>query len=242
MRILALLLAPAVAFAAPVETSEVFTVGKEQELHYLQYLPEQYDEGTHPLVIFLHGAGERGDSLEMVKKHGPPKTAMDGHGFPFILIAPQCPAERWWNPDEIIALTRELTKKLRVDPTRVHLTGLSMGGFGTWACLAKAPELYACGVPICGGGDPSSAGTLKNIPIWAFHGDQDDVVPATKTREMEKAILAAGGTRLRTSYYPDAKHDSWSQAYSTPALFAWMMLQQRPVKTTKRMKILPASP
>ena len=230
MRILALLLAPVLAMAAPVESTEKFDAGKDQTLHYLQFLPERYEEGKHPLVIFLHGAGERGDDLEMLKKHGPPKTAMQGHGFPFILIAPQCPPDRWWNPDEIIALTRELTKTLRVDPTRVHLTGLSMGGFGTWACLAKAPELYASGVPICGGGDPKSAETLKNIPIWAFHGEKDDVVPATKTHEMEDAILKAGGKKILSTYYPEAGHDSWTEAYNTPALFAWMMLQQRPAK------------
>lgn len=228
MRILALWLAPLLAFANPTESREKFDSGGKEALPYLQFLPEGYEDAAkHPLVIFLHGAGERGSDLEMLKKHGPPKTAMDGHGFPFILVAPQCPPGRWWNPDEVISLTRELVKTLRVDPTRVHLTGLSMGGFGTWACLAKAPELYASGVPICGGGDPATAESIKDIPIWAFHGDKDQAVPVAKTREMEAALLKAGAKQFRSTYYPEEGHESWIPAYNNPALLAWMMLQQR---------------
>jgi predicted peptidase len=227
MRILALWLAPILAFAAPTESKERFDAGGKEPLSYLRYLPEGYQDGKHPLVIFLHGSGERGSDLDAVKKHGPPKTALQGHGFPFVLVAPQCPPGRWWDPDEIIALTRELVKTLRVDPTRVHLTGLSMGGFGTWACLAKAPGLYASGVPICGGGDPATAAALADLPIWAFHGEKDQAVPVAKTRDMEAAIAKAGGKRFRVTYYPEQAHESWNPAYADPALFAWMMLQQK---------------
>lgn len=227
MRILVLWLAPLLAFAAPTESREKFDAGGKEALPYLQFLPDAYESGKHPLVIFLHGAGERGSDLEMLKKHGPPKTAMDGHGFPFVLVAPQCPPGRWWSPDEVISLTRQLVKTLRVDPTRVHLTGLSMGGFGTWACLAKAPELYASGVPICGGGDPGTAEALKDIPIWAFHGDKDQAVPVAKTREMEAALVKAGAKQFRATYYPEEGHESWIPAYNNPALLAWMMLQQK---------------
>jgi predicted peptidase len=226
MRVLIFLLFAAIATAAPVETKEKFDTDKGS-IAYLRYLPDGYEEGRHPLVIFLHGSGERGDDLERVKKHGPPKTALEGHGYPFVLVAPQCPPDRWWDADEVIALTRHLVATLRVDPTRVHLTGLSMGGYGTWACLAKAPDLYASGVPICGGGETATAARLMDIPIWAIHGEADPVVPVEKTREMEAAILKAGGKRLRTTYYPGVEHDSWTRAYADPALFAWMMLQQR---------------
>ncbi len=225
-----LFLLPAVAFSAPTESSEVFKSSRDSEVHYLQYLPDGYESAGKPglpLVIFLHGAGERGNDLAMVKKHGPPKRAMDGHGYPFILAAPQCPPDRWWNAEDIIALTKHLVKTLKADPDRVHLTGLSMGGFGTWACLAREPKLYASGAPICGGGDPAQAAALKDIPIWAFHGELDEAVPVGKTREMEDAILKAGGKRLRVTYYPDAKHDSWTETYDNPAFFAWMMLQRR---------------
>ena len=230
MRLLAfLLLLPFVAFVAPTESQGSLEWEKGKTIPYLQYLPEGYEEtkDPQPLVIFLHGAGERGTDLEKIKKHGPPKIAMNGHGLPFILAAPQCPGDRWWNPDEVIALTKHLMKALRVDPKRVHLTGISMGGFGTWACLAKEPKLYASGVPICGGGDPAAAKDLKDIPIWAFHGDKDPVVPATKTREMEDAILKAGSRKFRSTYYPEEQHESWNPAYADPALLAWMMLQSR---------------
>lgn len=231
LRLLALLLlVPSLAAAAPTESRESLEWKKDRKMAYLQYLPEGYgesDSARFPLVIFLHGAGERGDDLEKLKKHGPPKVAMKEHGFPFILAAPQCPEGRWWEPDEVIALTRHLMKTLRTDPRRVHLTGLSMGGFGTWAALAKEPRLYASGVPICGGGDPAQAPVLKDIPIWAFHGEKDEAVPVSKTREMEEAILKAGGGKFRSTYYPEIAHESWIPAYEHPGLFAWMMLQTR---------------
>jgi predicted peptidase len=229
MRFLALLLTPLVAFAAPTESREALEWKKGEKLAFLQYLPEGYADtkAPQPLVIFLHGAGERGTNLDQLKKHGPPKIAMNGHGLPFILAAPQCPPDRWWNPDEVIALTKHLAKTLRVDPKRIHLTGISMGGYGTWACLAKEPKLYASGVPICGGGDPTAADAIKDIPIWAFHGEKDQAVPVTKTREMEEAILKAGGKKFRSTYYPEEGHESWNPAYADPALLAWMMLQTR---------------
>ena len=230
MRFLAFLLLPTLAAAVPTESKESHEWKSGNKLEYLQFLPEGYgdsDTARFPLVVFLHGAGERGNELELLKKHGPPKVAMKDHGFPFILAAPQCPPDRWWDPDEVIALTRHLTKTLQVDPRRIHLTGISMGGFGTWACLAKEPELYASGVPICGGGDPNNAAILKSIPIWAFHGEKDDAVPVAKTREMEEAILKSGGAKFRFTYYPDQAHESWTEAYANPALFAWMMLQTR---------------
>lgn len=229
-RILAMILLPFTALAAPTESRESLEWKQGESLPYLQFLPEGYDKNTpepYPLVVFLHGAGERGANLDLLKKHGPPMIAMKGHGLPFILAAPQCPVGRWWNPDEIIALTKHLAKTLPVDPKRIHLTGISMGGFGTWACLAKEPELYASGVPICGGGDPAQANLLKEIPIWTFHGLKDEAVPVAKTEEMEKAILAAGGKKLLVTYYPGEAHESWIPAYADPALLAWMMVQHK---------------
>ncbi|WP_367872259.1 prolyl oligopeptidase family serine peptidase [Luteolibacter sp. Populi] len=221
---------PFTALAAPTESRESLEWKQGESLPYLQFLPEGYDKDTkepYPLVIFLHGAGERGTNLDLLKKHGPPMIAMKGHGLPFILAAPQCPAGRWWNPDEIIALTKHLAKILPVDAKRIHLTGISMGGFGTWACLAKEPDLYASGVPICGGGDPTQAKRIKDIPIWTFHGNKDQAVPVAKTEEMEKAILEAGGKKLLVTYYPEEGHESWIPAYADPALLAWMMVQHK---------------
>jgi predicted peptidase len=179
------------------------------------------------LVVFLHGSGERGDDLEQVKVHGPPKQALAGSGLPFVVLAPQCPAKQWWNTDTVIALTRHIATEQDIDPKRIHLTGISMGGFGTWAIVAEEPALFASAVPICGGGDPKTASSFKDLPIWAFHGEKDNAVPVIKTREMEKALRDADAKLLRTTYYPDLAHDSWTRAYNDPALYAWMMLQSK---------------
>ncbi|WP_265594115.1 prolyl oligopeptidase family serine peptidase [Haloferula sp. BvORR071] len=226
---------PLTAFATPTESSESLEWKPGEKINYLQFLPEGYDKDSaeaYPLVIFLHGSGERGDNLDLIRKHGPPMmatTAMknQGHGLPFILAAPQCPMGRWWNTDEVIALTKHLAKSLHVDEKRIHLTGISMGGFGTWACLTQEPDLYASGVPICGGGEPAQAEKIKDIPIWTFHGLKDDAVPVAKTQEMEKAIHDAGGKKLLVTYYPEEHHESWIPAYADPSLLAWMMLQHK---------------
>jgi predicted peptidase len=124
------------------------------EMGYLLYLPKNYDtKESWPLVLFLHGAGERGDDLELVKKHGPPKLISEGKEFPFIVVSPQCPKDRWWEPIELIALLDDLQSKLKVDEDRIYLTGLSMGGFGTWRLAAFAPDRLATIAPICGGGE-----------------------------------------------------------------------------------------
>lgn len=225
-----LLLLPMIASAAPKETRGKFESTSGDSLSYILIHPAPAaltKTAPKPLLVFLHGAGERGSDLEMLKKHGPPKQALDGDGLPFLVLAPQCPKGKWWDIDTVIDLIKDIAAKEKVDPKRIHLTGLSMGGFGTWAALAKAPELFASAVPICGGGDPKTASTFKDVPIWAFHGEADDVVPAAKTREMETALRSAKAESFRVTYYPGVGHDSWTQAYSDPALYAWIMLQSK---------------
>lgn len=224
------LLIPMISQAAPTETKGHYGNSEGVALSYLLIQPDPAafaPNAKRPLVVFLHGSGERGDNLDLVKKHGPPMQALQGDGLPFVVLAPQCPAGKWWDPTVVIALTKKIAAEENIDPTRIHLTGLSMGGFGTWDIIAEAPDLFASAVPICGGGDPVTASKIKNIPIWTFHGEADDVVPVTKTREMEKALRAAGAQRLRCTYYPGVGHDSWTQAYADPALYAWMMLQSK---------------
>ncbi|MGB6222240.1 prolyl oligopeptidase family serine peptidase [Haloferula sp.] len=217
-----------ITHAAPEEIQDRFEAPDGDALSYLLVRPADSSPDTKlPMVVFLHGSGERGDDLELVKLHGPPKQALEGEGLPFVVLAPQCPAKQWWNSSTVIALTKKIAKEQNIDPDRIHLTGLSMGGFGTWDIIAHAPELFASAVPICGGGDPETAPTIKDLPIWAIHGEDDKVVPAAKTREMEKALRDAGAKRLRTTYYPGVGHDSWTQAYNDPALYAWMMMQSR---------------
>ena len=197
--------------------------------HYLLYLPETYGQERRqrwPLVLFLHGAGERGTDLEQVKKHGPPKLVAAGQSFPFILVSPQCPANQWWPPEVLSALLDEVVEKYAVDQNRIYVTGLSMGGFGTWALAAQQPDRLAAIAPICGGGDPRIVPRLKDLPVWAFHGALDTTVPPAQSQALVDALRAAGGN-VRFTLYDDAAHDAWTRTYADPKFFEWLLHQQR---------------
>lgn len=196
-------------------------------IDYLLYLPKDYDEQeSWPLVMFLHGAGERGDNLELVKVHGPPKLISEGREFPFIVVSPQCPKNSRWYPFELTALLDELTAKLKVDEDRIYVTGLSMGGFGTWSLAAHTPDRFAAIVPICGGGERFIARYIKDIPVWVFHGAKDRAVPLERSEQMVEAVKAAGGN-VKFTVYPEAGHDSWSETYANPELYEWLLEQKR---------------
>lgn len=197
-------------------------------LPYLLALPREYGqgEGRWPLLVFLHGAGESGDALEKVKAHGPPKLIAAGdRAFPCIVVSPQSPG-RGWNPDVLAALIDELCREYRIDEDRIWLTGLSMGGFGTWALAAANPDRFAAIVPICGGANPSQADKLVGIPTWVFHGAKDFVVPLSASQSIVDAIKAKGGDPKFT-VYPEAGHDSWTETYADPALWEWLFAQSR---------------
>ena len=195
---------------------------------YLVYLPVDYDRNARawPLVLFLHGAGERGTSVELVKRHGPPKLAAAGRQFPFILVSPQCPEDEYWSVPVLKALLDRVLATYRVDRSRIYLTGLSMGGNGTWRLASAHPDLFAALAPICGWGDSASVAVLKSIPVWAFHGRKDPVVIFERGERMVSALRAAGGN-VKFTVYPEAGHDSWTEAYDNPDLFEWMMAQRR---------------
>jgi predicted peptidase len=199
------------------------------KLDYLTFLPRDYDKDPSkkwPLMIFLHGAGERGSEIEKVKTHGPPKIAASNGDFPFILVAPQCPEHRWWEPPTVNALLEKVMAEHRVDPDRVYLTGISMGGYGTWSTAAAYPEKFAAIVPICGSGDPEVAAKLKHVPTWVFHGEKDEVVPIGRSERMVDAIKRAGGDVTFTRY-PDATHDSWTVTYDNPKVYEWLLRHTR---------------
>jgi len=197
------------------------------EIDYLLYLPKDYDkQESWPLVLFLHGAGERGDNLDLVKKHGPPKLIEQGQDFPFIVVSPQCPAGKWWEPFELLALLDDISERYNVDDNRVYLTGLSMGGFGTWRLASHAPERFAAIAPICGGGERFSARQLTKMPIWAFHGAKDSVVPLERSEAMVEAVKRYGG-EAKLTVYPEATHDSWTATYDNPELYKWLLEQKR---------------
>ncbi|MBL7215486.1 MAG: prolyl oligopeptidase family serine peptidase [Phycisphaerae bacterium] len=196
------------------------------EMDYLLYLPKDYDrqEKEWPLIIFLHGAGERGNDLNKVKAHGPAKLVEQGRDFPFIIASPQCPTDKWWpnRVEHVMTLIDEITASYNVDENRIYLTGLSMGGFGIWTIASMHPERFAAIAPICGGGQPYLARNLKNLPVWAFHGAQDPVVPLQRSQEMVDAVNQIGGN-ARLTVYPEANHDSWTQTYNNDELYEWFL-------------------
>ncbi len=199
-------------------------------LNYLLYLPKDYDkekETKFPLVLFLHGSGERGSNVRDVEKHGPPKLVAQGKEFPFILISPQCPKTGWWEPVVLKGLLDDVQAKYRVDPDRIYLTGLSMGGYGTWDMTSRYPDLFAAIAPICGGGDPGRVKRMAKVPVWAFHGEDDPTVPIKRSEEMIEAVKKAGGTDVQFTRYPNTGHDSWVQAYNDPKLYEWLLSHKR---------------
>ena len=198
-------------------------------MQYLLYLPPAYDssEETWPLLLFLHGAGERGDDLELVKVHGPPKMIAEGRDFPFVVVSPQCPKDEWWAMDALHDLLNEIVETYRIDTARIYVTGLSMGGYATWRLACTYPKQFAAVVPICGGGEPEKAPLMKEVPTWVFHGAKDEAVPLQQSQEMVDALKAAGSD-VRFTVYPEGGHvEAWQNAYGDPALWEWLAKQRR---------------
>lgn len=248
----AALLFSTTAVAAETQTAQTFkrTISREVGYRYLLHLPPNHaaDPARQwPLIIFLHGSGERGEDPWLVAKHGPPKLlrtpAADGPAAEaarvlaaeFIVVSPQCPTGTWWDDEAVLALVDEISARHRVDPARVHLTGLSMGGYGTWSIAVKNPSRFASVVPICGGGDLSSvrrmarnrAAEFKELNVWAFHGAKDPTVSIEESEVMVAALRKAGVPRVQFTVYPEAKHDSWTVTYDNPELYAWLLRQRR---------------
>ena len=200
---------------------------RDATIRYWLFLPADYEKkDTWPLMVFLHGAGERGDDLEVVKKWGPPKIVAEKTDFPFVLVSPQCSRGARWSTEEIMHLTDHVAGTLKIDNRRMVITGLSMGGYGTWSIIAKYPKLFAAAAPICGGSDPATANKIGSIPIWAFHGDKDSVVPLRRSQEMVDAVKEAGGN-AKLTVYPGVNHNSWSATYANPELYKWLLSHQR---------------
>lgn len=188
-------------------------------------LPEGYDADPGrrwPLLLFLHGAGERGDSLEAVSIHGPIKERRAGRDLPFVIVAPQVPTGERWTVGRVAAALDDALAEYRIDEDRVYLTGLSMGGFGTWEAIQRMPERFAAAVPICGGGLPLGVEAAVRVPVWNFHGAMDLVVPIEMSVGMVRAHRNAGGD-VRFTVYPDAGHDSWTETYANPEVYEWLL-------------------
>lgn len=203
-------------------------------LPYLLYVPKHLKE-PYPVLFFLHGSGERGSELELLKTTGLTHS-LENKELDFLVISPQCSINKsipendkesgWWtNEDKQQALEKLFEDSLSrypVDPARAYMTGLSMGGYGTWEFATRNPNKLAAIAPICGGGTPTKAAALKNLPIWAFHGADDDVVPVGESLDMIQAIRELGGDPELTVYL-DTKHDSWTKTYAKDELFEWFL-------------------
>ena len=226
--------ADAPAYVAPATklppTAKKFTTtdGKAA-LDYLVYLPADYDKDKSKqwtLVVFLHGAGERGSNVQLVRKNGLTQTLEQRGAIPYVMIAPQCPTNTGWNVGTLDKLLDQVLADYRVDKKRVVLTGLSLGGFGTWSWSTEHPERFAGLVPICGGGKSDKAAALKGMPIWAFHGDADSVVKFATGQAIVDAAKAAGAD-IKFTVYPGVGHNSWGKAYAEPELEAWILARKK---------------
>ena len=220
----------------PVEGQTAQPPVAEGGYPYLLFIPKGYNESGHdrwPLLIFLHGSGERGTDINVVKKHGPPMLVENDPAFPFIVISPQLPDEsatvgQYWSVTPLETILEHALKTLRVDPSRVYLTGLSLGGFATWDWGTAHPEHFAALAPVAARGDPSKACNAKGVPVWAFHGDRDDAVDTRGDFEMVDALKKCGSTPApRLTIYPNTDHWSWVPAYNDPALWMWMLEQRK---------------
>ena len=211
------------------QTAEYAEATGVYAFQYLLYLPPGYNAdpaADWPLLVFLHGSGERGTDVAQVAVHGPPMLIEQGRDFPCVVVSPQC-AGAFWDAAAVEAFIENLASRYRIDPCRIYVSGLSMGGYGTWALAERNPDLYAAAVPICGGGNPSLAYRLRDLPLWAFHGALDTTVPLSESQNMIDAIRAAGGTP-RFTIYPTADHvATWTTAYADDALYAWLFAQRR---------------
>ena len=201
-------------------------------------LPEGYQAAGRkrwPLLLFLHGAGERGSNLALVTKHGPPESVTQEWNFPFFILMPQCPLEQIWDDDALLALLDHAVARYKINTRRVYLTGLSMGGYGAWSLGAKHPERFAAMAPVCGGGSAASllmlnraqARALRSLAVWAFHGAQDDVVPLAESKVMMAALKKAGCREATLTVYPNTGHDSWTKTYTNPRLYEWFLKHER---------------
>ena len=227
--------------------ARTFTADDGAKLGYRLLAPKAVEAGKkYPLVLFLHGAGERGTDNAAQLKHGAPLFAKPEvrEKYPCYVLAPQCPPDKTWSavkgwtgpntygeqPTEpmklVLAALEAVLKEFPVDADRLYVTGLSMGGYGTWDLLTRAPGRWAAAAPVCGGGDAARIAVAKGVPVWAFHGANDPVVPVVRTRELIAALTAAGGAPM-FSEYPYVQHDSWSLAYGEPELLPWMFAQKR---------------
>lgn len=217
-----------------MQTAHELTLANGVSMPYLLHLPSDYGKETTrhwPFILFLHGNGERGHNAELVRLYGLPHQLDAQPDFPCIVLSPQCPLDQRWpsQSDTVMALLDTVLKELRIDHARIYLTGLSMGGQGSWHLGALYPERFAAVLTICGRipeveGFPEKVCALKDVPVWVFHGTKDDRVPVEHSKTMAKILEDCGGT-VQLTIFPDGDHFIWDQVYEDQAVWEWMLAQ-----------------
>ncbi|QLG46653.1 carboxylesterase family protein [Costertonia aggregata] len=227
---------PQIDIHAPVQLtpqlieSEMHTLVNE-DLKYYLYFPKDYEvkkDGKFPLLLFLHGGGESGAAIETIKSNGPPKLIAEGRDFPFLVLAPQNPYQKkWWNTRSVNQLLNAIIKTHRVDLDRIYITGLSRGGGAAWEMAVQYPEKFAAMAVVCGMAPvPYASWIDKDLPIWVFHGDQDESIPISESIEMVNKLKEMG-RNIKFTIYEGVGHNSWETAYSDEELYIWLQNQKR---------------
>lgn len=195
-----------------------------EEIKYIKRYPDEYKKGEkYPVIVFLHGAGSRGNNIDALVNNPYFKIIEKHHHFPFFTIAPQCSENTWFDMfEQLKRLVCKIASEEFADRERIYLMGASMGGYGTWQLAMSLPELFAAIVPICGGGMYWNAARLLNVPIWAFHGEKDPVVKVEESEKMVDEVNKRGGN-AKLTVYPENQHDSWSDTYGNYEVFEWML-------------------
>jgi len=252
MEMTRILLCFLLCFSYSLQGKETKSVMKKsvsgQKLKYLISVPnDKPQKNGWPVLLFLHGAGERGNDLEKVKVHGPPKLI---NKFPelktAIVISPQCPTDGWWETATLMNLLKEVIDSFHqeINEQRIYITGLSLGGYGTWHLISRYPKYFAAAAPICGAGDVSKINgnfvfngaeefnfsktkELIKLPIWVFHGSKDNVVPQKESEVLVKALKEAGSTSIKFTSYRGLGHDSWTKTYNNPEFYRWLFSHSR---------------
>jgi predicted peptidase len=216
---------------------------KTIDCQYLLFLPRDYEarrKERWPLMLFLHGPGERGTNVWRADIHGPAKYIAAHPDFPFIVLTPICASNQVWSADVLTGLLDGAVKQYRIDTNRIYLTGLSMGGFGTWDLALACPERFAAVIPIAGGGNDlpiilaglgysprENVESLKSLAFWAFHGAKDTAVPPDESERMIAALKHLGVAEAKITIYPDATHNSWERTYNNPEIYDWLLQHKR---------------
>jgi predicted peptidase len=208
---------------------------------YSLFLPKGYNPGATnhwPLIVFLHGIGENGTNVWKTTVHGPAQYIGKHPDFPFILVSPQCAVGHKWSDETVLGILDQVAAKYAVDTNRIYLTGLSLGGYGTWSLATFYPERFAAAAPVCGGEGMvgvivaaklkiAKKQALESLPIWAFHCSGDPLVPVAESERMVKAVKDMGCKEVKLTIYPKAKHDAWTETYDNPELYQWFLAHRR---------------